>query len=93
MDSNSEEGGAAIMQQPFPLSTLPCGQSAVISIVHGTGAMHDRLQELGFTPNALVTCLFPSAFGDPRAYCIRDTVIALRAVDALQVLCLNGGER
>ena len=81
-----------MIQQPFPLSSLPCGQSAVISAVGGTGAMFDRLQELGFTPGALVTCLFSSAFGDPRAYLIRDTVIALRAADALQVLCTEGGE-
>ena len=79
------------MQQFVPLSELPCGHSAVICSVHGTGPMYERLQDLGFTENSLVTCLYPSAFGDPRAYQIRGTVIGLRAADALNVMCMYGG--
>ena len=35
----------------------------------------------------LVTCLFPSAFGDPKAYRVKDTVVALRRADARNILC------
>lgn len=34
-----------------------------------------------------MTCLFSSAFGDPRAYRVKDTVIALRGDDARCVCC------
>ena len=56
--------------------------------------MRSRLCDLGLTENSRVTCLFPSAFGDPRAYRIRDTVVALRGCDARTVLCrADGGAR
>ena len=56
--------------------------------------MQTRLCDLGFTENSRVTCLFPSAFGDPSAYRIRDTVVALRSGDARTVLCLaEGGKK
>lgn len=79
------------MQSLIHLSELPCGHTAVISAVHGTGAMHERLHDLGFTEDSEVSCVFPSAFGDPRAYQIRGTVIGLRASDAHHILCLYGG--
>ena len=70
------------------------GESARIARLTGTGAMQSRLCDLGFTENSRVTCLFPSAFGDPRAYRIRDTVVALRSGDARTVLCLaEGGKK
>ena len=75
------------MQQPFTLNALGGGQSAVITAVHGTGEMHARLRDLGFTEESRVTCLFSSAFGDPRAYRVKDTVIALRGDDARCVCC------
>lgn len=79
------------MRHSYPLTALDCGQSAVIQSVQGKGAMYERLCDLGFTPNSLVTCLFSSIFGDPRAYRIKGTVIALRKRDAEQVRCLPGG--
>ena len=51
------------------------------------GALHTRLLDLGFTCGSQVCCLFPSALGDPRAYLVRGTVIALRQADAKLVLC------
>ncbi len=79
------------MQQSYPLTTLACGQSAVIQAVRSKGAMYERLCDLGFTPNSLVTCLYASVFGDPRAYRVRGTVIALRGQDAEQVDCVLCG--
>jgi len=74
-------------QQPFTLDLLAVGDSAVISSIRGEGAMRDRLQELGFTSKAPVTCLFPAVFGDPRAYRIKNTLIALRNADAKLIEC------
>lgn len=73
----------------FSLDRLRHGQSAVITEVHGTGAMHDRLRDLGFTEHSEVTCLFSAAFGDPCAYRVKDAVIALRRADARQVVCMQ----
>lgn len=77
------------MEMPFTLDLLGGGQSAVIADVRGEGAMHARLRDLGFTENTPVTCLYASAFGDPRAYRVKDTVIALRRCDA-RCVCLGG---
>ena len=41
--------------------------------------------DLGFTPGAGVTCLFAAPSGDPRAYMVRGSVIALRRADAALV--------
>ena len=73
-----------------PMDRLAPGQSA--QIVSLNGCDNDRLRDLGFVENGLVTYLYPSAFGDPRAYRVRDTVVALRQRDARQVLCAGGEE-
>ena len=41
--------------------------------------------DLGFTPGAGVRCLFAAPSGDPRAYMVRGSVIALRRADAALV--------
>lgn len=41
-----------------------------------------RLTELGLTPGCRVTCLYAAASGDPRAYRVRGTVLAIRKSDA-----------
>lgn len=81
------------MQTVFPLTALHSGQSGVIRSLDLEGAMYDRLCDLGFTKGSVVTCLFSSVFGDPRAYRIRDSVIALRHSDAKHICCCPcGGE-
>ena len=79
------------MQQSFPLSSLPHGQGAVVYRVNGSGPMYERLCDLGFTPGSSVVCLFSSVFGDPKAYRIKQTIIALRQKDAASVECLIDG--
>ncbi len=80
------------MDKSISLDALGDGLSAVITSVRGQGAMGAHLRDLGFTEHSTVTCLFASAFGDPRAYRVKDTVIALRGEDAKCVSCaLRGG--
>jgi len=81
------------MQPIYPLSALSIGQRAVVHAVHGTGAMYERLCDFGFTPGSKVTCLFSSVLGDPNAYGVKGSVIALRSRDAAMVECEPyGGE-
>ncbi len=67
---------------PRTLAQLRVGQSSRVTAVSLDGAKRVRLQELGFLPGARVTALHVSPFGDPVAYAVLDTVIALRRSDA-----------
>jgi len=69
----------------FNLSKLPVGATAYVQRLHAEGAIRRRLLDIGFTQNAPVSCLYQSPAGDPRAYLIRDAVIALRSEDAKQI--------
>ena len=54
------------------------------------GEVRRRLMDLGLTPGARVTCLFSAPSGDPRAYMVRGSVIALRREDAAGVVLMRG---
>jgi len=41
---------------------------------------------LGFAPKSSVTCAFSAPMGDPKAYVIKGTVIALREEDSSLIL-------
>ena len=71
------------------LSTLSPGQSGILTYMEDGGRnLSGRLRDLGFTPGSKVTLTGISPLGDPLAFRIRGTVIALRRVDAalLEVL-------
>lgn len=67
------------------LLDIPCGQSAIVDKVRADGLIGARLLDLGFAKGRRVECLFASPLGDPRAYRVLGTVIALRAKDAQRV--------
>ena len=71
------------------LLSLAPGQHAGVEGLEFDGGMRRKLLDLGFTPGAQVTCLFSAPSGDPRAYLVRDTVVALRRSDARHILCLG----
>lgn len=64
------------------LYDLPLGGRARIGRLRMEGAMGRRLSELGFLPGCEVACLLKSPLGEPRAYWICGTLIALRGRDA-----------
>lgn len=68
------------------LSCLHPGEGAPVSALLTPDPLRRRLLDLGFTPGARVVCLFSAPGGDPRAYLVRDTVIALRNTDAQTIL-------
>ncbi len=67
------------------LSDLKVGQSCIIESLSSVGAVRRRLIDLGFAPGASVECIGISPLGDPKAYCVRQTVIALRRGDAGEI--------
>lgn len=69
------------------LAALAVGQHGeVVSIDESCqGLTRRRLLDLGFTPGAAVKVEMSGVFRDPRAYRVRDTLIALREEDARRV--------
>ena len=68
-----------------PLHYLPKGWTTTISSLTAKGATRRRLMDLGFTEGSTVTAIRKSPLGDPTAYLIRGSVIALRQEDASQI--------
>lgn len=68
------------------LLSVPVGGSADVCAVRTSGDMRRRLFDLGLLPGTQVSCLYAAPSGNPRAYLIKDAVIALRSIDASSVI-------
>lgn len=73
------------MKSQRKLNELREGESGTISAVMPSD-ISERLKELGFTAGTLVECRCRSFSGDPSAYSVKGTVIALRKNDAESVI-------
>lgn len=60
------------------LSELKKGERAIIVRVNLNGLTKRRLYDLGFIPDTEISVAFESPLGDPVAYIVRGTLIALR---------------
>ncbi|MFW6035710.1 MAG: FeoA family protein [Halothermotrichaceae bacterium] len=60
------------------LSSLPLGSTGKITGLTARGNKRRRLLDLGFIPGTIVEAKRKSPSGDPTAYLIRGTVLALR---------------
>ncbi|MBR0206988.1 MAG: ferrous iron transport protein A [Clostridia bacterium] len=69
----------------FPLSRLSLGKTARVLSLSASEPLLGRLLDLGFVPGGEITPLYAAPTGDPRAYLVCDTVIALRQKDAAAV--------
>ena len=74
----------------FPLSRLPLGKPARVLSLSAAEPLKGRLLDLGFVPGSEIVPLFAAPLGDPRAYSVCDTVIALRQRDAATVAVEEG---
>lgn len=68
------------------LSQLKENDSAVILRVDCGSTMRSRLTALGLFPGAAVKSLFRSISGDPTAYLVQNSLIALRKNDAENII-------
>ncbi len=68
------------------LSELHPGEKSYITALEDGKPLNRRLMDLGFTVGTPVRCLYRSLLGDPTAYALKGTVIALRREDASGVL-------
>ncbi|MBR2639866.1 MAG: ferrous iron transport protein A [Oscillospiraceae bacterium] len=62
------------------------GELALIKEIKTAGTLRQRLFDLGFVPGTKVKCVRVSPFGDPKAFFIRGSVIALRNLDSKTIL-------
>ena len=67
------------------LLSMPVGTSGTVGTVGLSGIMRRRLLDLGLVPGAQISCLYTAPSGNPRAYLIRGSIIALRNQDAMDV--------
>ena len=74
------------MESIISLRDMEPGTQGIITDILPECALSRRLLDLGFAEGAGIRCLFRSMFGDPTAYEICGTVIALRAEDSASVL-------
>lgn len=64
------------------LSDVEVGAAARVKEIATDGELKRRLLDMGLTERTHVKCLFRSAGGDPTAYMVRNTVVAIRREDA-----------
>ena len=75
-----------------PLSMLKAGTTCIIDSVNSPEHMRRRLLDLGFSKGTQIKCVQHSPSGDPTAYMLRGTVIALRKEDASHIIVRKGGD-
>ena len=68
------------------LCDLKKGDGLVIKEINTEEKHRQRLLDIGFVPETKVKCVRISPFGDPKAFLVRGTVIALRNSDSVKVL-------
>jgi ferrous iron transport protein A len=83
--ANAAEGELLSLDRLLP------GQWGQVVQLTTTGSMRRRLLDLGLIAGTAVECLGRSPGGDPSAYRIRGTVIALRACDSCTILVRRMG--
>ena len=72
--------------QNFLLCDIKKGESFVIKKLETKGILRKRLLDMGFVPETKIKCVRTSPFGDPKAFLVRGTVIALRNSDSAKIL-------
>ncbi len=71
------------------LAASPLCERVYINQLTVTGDLRRRLLDLGFTPGNTVVPLFRSPLGDPTAYAVMGSIIALRRKDAEGIRVLS----
>ena len=69
-------------QNIITLSDLPLNTKGYINSLNCNGNIRRRLLDLGLVKNSSITPILSSPSGDPRAFEIRGTLIAIRKEDA-----------
>ena len=71
-----------MVQKGQRLSEMHAGQQGTLQTIRVPETLHERLTALGLVEGTRICCLGAGPFGDPVAYEVRRTVIALRRADS-----------
>lgn len=74
------------MESLILLNRLSLGSLGIVRQLNARGSVRRRLLDLGLIADTKVKPVMKSPFGDPIAYEIRGTVIALRKEEASKIL-------
>lgn len=72
--------------ETIALNTLPLNTIGTIVEVNCNNSIKRRLLDLGLIPNTKIVPVFKSIGGDPIAYEVRGTTLAIRNEDANNIL-------
>lgn len=64
------------------LDMLESGRKAIVKTLHNQSTERRRLLDLGILPGTEIENVMPSPLGDPIAYRVRNSVVALRKEQA-----------
>lgn len=77
----------------IPLSEAKTGMRLVLTGINVQGGLRRRLLDLGFVPGNVIEVLQKSPLGDPVAFRVNNTTIALRREESSQIFGnILGGE-
>lgn len=76
------------MKKKKSLSSLSVGEEGVVDSLVCHTAIRRRFLDIGLIPGTTVLCYGKSPLGEPKAYLIRDKVIAIRKEDAEGILLI-----
>lgn len=68
------------------LDMLPVGEKGKVELLSTAGTQRRRMLDLGLVSGTQVEAVLRSPMGDPVAYLVRGTVIALRKEDARKIM-------
>ena len=74
------------------LYDLKIGETAFVVDINTDICLKQRLRDIGLIKNSKIKVLHSSPSGNPRAYLIRGSVIALRNCDAEKITVIKSGE-
>ena len=73
------------MNRVIPLTNLDTNSTATIDHINCDEHIKRRFLDLGIIPGTPITPVFQSIGGDPIAYEVRDTLLAIRHKDAKNI--------
>ena len=78
------------MDMTIPLSKTKEGSKSTVIKLSSKGVMRRRFQDIGITEGTRIECIKKSHLGDPCAYLIGGTLIAIRNDDAKDIIVKIG---
>ena len=73
------------MKNHITLDMLQNGESGIVEYIDDECCIKKRLGDFGVVENTKIKCIAPCPLGDPKAYLIRGTIVAIRDGDAKNI--------